>query len=107
MGIEYRSGSICFGYLLSHRAQAEYEHLQNIPLADENTDNLLLKIDILIGSSYYWKFVTNEIRRGEIGSVALASKLGYILSGQYMNIVILRRCLLIVKQLLYHMCLML
>ena len=50
-------------------------------MADENTDYLPLKIDILIGSSYHWKFVANEIRRGEIGPVVLASKLGYILSG--------------------------
>ena len=50
-------------------------------MADENPENLPLRIDILVGASFYWDFMTGEIIRGQSGPVALSSKLGYILSG--------------------------
>ena len=62
-------------------AKAEYTHLQTLSMADENPENFPLRIDILVGASYYWDFMTGEIIRGRSGPVALSSKLGYILSG--------------------------
>ena len=38
-------------------------------------------IDILIGLDYYWTFVTDEVRRGENGPVAINSRLGCLVSG--------------------------
>ena len=38
-------------------------------------------MDILIGSDYYWEFITGEILRGNSGPVAINTKLGWVLSG--------------------------
>ena len=37
--------------------------------------------DLLIGSDYYWNFVTGETKRGKEGPIAVNSKLGCLLSG--------------------------
>ena len=58
-----------------------YDHLKNLKLADKNPKNLDMKIDILIGSDFYWQFLTNDIVRGNGGPVAVRSALGYVLSG--------------------------
>ena len=38
-------------------------------------------VDILIGAQDYWNFIEQKTVRGTNGPTALASKLGYILSG--------------------------
>ena len=56
-----------------------YPHLHGLKLADysDSEDS----IDVLIGSDYYWDFVTSEIVRGDFGPTAVNSKFGWILSG--------------------------
>ena len=49
--------------------------------ADNNTESKALKIDVLIGGDYYCDFVCDEVVRGESDTVALLTKLGYVLSG--------------------------
>ena len=58
---------------------SSYPHLQGLQLADcsDSQDS----IDVLIGSDYYWDFVTNEIVRGDFGPTAINSKFGWLLSG--------------------------
>lgn len=53
-----------------------------LELADEpsSSENYIM-IELLIGSDYYWLFVTGETRRGEEGPIAVDSKLGWLLSG--------------------------
>ena len=62
-------------------AQENYSHLRNLKLADSNPENLPMDIDILIGAQDYWNFIEQKTVRGTNGPTALASKLGYILSG--------------------------
>ena len=62
-------------------AKCSYDHLRSLPLADSNTGNHSLEVDILTGSDYYWHIVNNQIISGKSGPVALSTKLGYILSG--------------------------
>lgn len=62
-------------------AVENYEHLKNLKLADSNPTNSSLKIDVLIGSDFYWDFMTNEVKKGKEGPVAVSSKLGYVLNG--------------------------
>ena len=62
-------------------AVEKYSHLKGLVLADNNVENTSLSVDILIGSDFYWDFIGNEVVRGELGPVALESKLGFILSG--------------------------
>ena len=38
-------------------------------------------IDVLIGSDFYWKFVSGEVHQGSAGPVAIQSKFGWLLSG--------------------------
>ena len=38
-------------------------------------------IDVLVGSDFYWAFVTREIIKTDHGPVAISSKLGWLLSG--------------------------
>jgi len=59
----------------------EYNHLSGLELADYSGEVDAGVIDILIGSDFYWKFVTGELRRGDVGPVAIYSKLGWLLSG--------------------------
>ena len=56
-----------------------YPHLHGLKLADysDSEDS----IDVLIGSDYYWDFVTSEIVRGDFGPTAVNSKFGWLLSG--------------------------
>ena len=56
-----------------------YPHFYGLKLADYS--NSLDSINVLIGSDYYWNFVTNEIVRGDSGPTAINSKFGWILSG--------------------------
>ena len=62
-------------------AAEKYKHLRNLNLADPNYGTS--HIDILVGSDYYWSFVTNDIIRGpsDDAPVAIKTNLGFILSG--------------------------
>ena len=64
-------------------AACNYTHLSGISLADFPAENgQELNVDILIGSDYYWHFLTGGCIKGEQNSpVALDSMLGWILSG--------------------------
>ncbi|XP_068757291.1 uncharacterized protein [Montipora capricornis] len=63
-------------------AQASYEHLSSLELADSSTGGDGMLIDILIGSDFYWQFMTSEIRFGMYGGpVAINTHLGWVLSG--------------------------
>ena len=44
-----------------------------------------MNVDILIGCQNYWDFIGYKQIRGESGPVAIASRLGFVLSGPYGN----------------------
>ena len=58
-----------------------YGHLSQLDLADFNQDEAM-QVDLLIGSDFYWEFVTGRTIRGEDGPVAIEISLGWVLSGQ-------------------------
>ena len=59
-----------------------YRHLADIELADsDRQDNDQKEVNLLIGSGYYWLFVTGEMRRTGDGPVAINTKFGWVLSG--------------------------
>ena len=63
----------------SHVDANNYPHLHGLKLAHySNSED---SIDVLIGSDYYWDFVTSEIVRGDFGPTAVNSKFGWLLSG--------------------------
>ena len=63
-----------------HLNVSHYPHLNGLHLAD--CYNPQDSIDVrLIGSDYYWDFVTTEIVRKELGPTAINSKFGWLLSG--------------------------
>ena len=58
----------------------KYESLKSLQLvSDPSHDNK--PIDVLIGSDFYWHFVTGNVIRKETGLVAIESKFGWNLSG--------------------------
>jgi len=57
-----------------------YAHLDGLELADEPCTSAR-SIDLLIGSDYYWNFVTGETKRGVKGPITINSKFGWLLSG--------------------------
>ena len=67
--------------LPSVTAVGEYTHLSDLELADFSGGPDTAAIDLLIGSDFYWQFVTGEVRRGSAGPVAIHSTLGWLLSG--------------------------
>ncbi|XP_068689246.1 uncharacterized protein [Montipora foliosa] len=63
-------------------AQASYEHFSSLELANSSTGGDGMPIDILIGSDFYWQFMTGEIRFGMYGGpVAINTHMGWVLSG--------------------------
>ena len=66
-------------------AQATYEHLVELKLADSTNGSSEIEIDALIGGDSYWCFMTGEMKRGRDGPVALKTILGWVLSGAYHN----------------------
>ena len=57
-----------------------YGHLSQLDLEDVCL-NETLEVDLLIGSDFYWEFVTGETIRGDNGPVAINTTLGWVLSG--------------------------
>ena len=57
-----------------------YPHISGLDLADNPLDETR-EIDVLMGSDFYWEFVTGEVVRGVEGPVAINTTLGWMLSG--------------------------
>ena len=57
----------------------KHNYLRHLPLA-EHIDAEIFQIDLLIGADFYWAIVEDHTVRGP-GPTAVASKLGYLLSG--------------------------
>ena len=72
--------SIC-SPVSSHVEIKEYPHLQGLSLANNFASDSDKDIGILIGANHYFDFVTGDIVKGSSGPVAIASKLGWLLSG--------------------------
>ena len=73
------SPSIC-SPLPSAVRVSSYPHLQDLPLADA-CDNPRKEVDVLVGSNFYWSFVTGDVSKSSEGPAAVSSKLGWLLSG--------------------------
>ena len=69
---------------LPSKVSVNHPHLYGLDFADEPFDSQVSSesIDILIGSDYYWDFVTGETKRGDDGPIAVKSTLGWLLSGR-------------------------
>ena len=62
-------------------ASEKYRRLHKPKLAGSLKNNRM-KVDVLIGAYFYWSFVENTIFRGyHYDSIALKSKLGFLLCG--------------------------
>jgi len=61
--------------------QESFNHLSSVELADKSNRTTHMEVDILIGSEYYRKLMTGDMRRSEDGLVALYYKFGWVLSG--------------------------
>ena len=62
-------------------ARENFQHLSGLDLADSSHLGDTLEVDLLIGSDYYWSFVTSRVLRGRIGPTAIHTRLGWVLSG--------------------------
>ena len=56
-------------------------HFSSLELADWADQGSQLEVDILIGSDYYWDFVTGPVSKSTCGPTAIHTKLGWVLSG--------------------------
>ena len=65
---------------LAGAPQRYFKHLQGLRLAHPIMQDETFRIDILIGSDFYYKIILDRIIRGT-GPVAVESRLGYLLSG--------------------------
>ena len=73
--------AICSPLQIPIRLQ-QYPHLQELDLADTSASkHLSYKVDLLIGSDFYWDVVTGDIMCGNKGPTAMSSKFGWLLSG--------------------------
>ena len=78
--VAYTSPVICSS-LPAMMNFCEYEHLDDLELADGDSHDSKKSIDVLVGSDYYWSIVTGDTVVGDSGPVVLGSKLGWLLSG--------------------------
>uniref|UniRef100_A0A1X7UQR4 DUF1758 domain-containing protein n=1 Tax=Amphimedon queenslandica TaxID=400682 RepID=A0A1X7UQR4_AMPQE len=62
-------------------AQKVFGYLSKLELADTPEDTGSSTVDMLIGSDYYWRFVTERVCCGTNGPVAIHTKLGWVHSG--------------------------
>ena len=62
-------------------AKNQYDHLKYLKLSDFSDSKFNCNLDILNGTDYYWDFVSDNIRRGNSGPVAVETILGWALSG--------------------------
>ena len=60
-----------------------YPHLSGQELADDSGDVRELQVDILIGSDYYWQFITGQLQRGTSGPVVIQTCLGWSFLDQF------------------------
>lgn len=56
-----------------------YGHLSQLGLDIDQDESM--QVDLLIGSDFYWEFVTGKTIRGDGGPVAIETTLGWVLSG--------------------------
>ena len=54
---------------------------KGLELADHSDGKSCLRVDVLIGSDYYWELVTGSVCRSAGGPTAIHTKLGWVLSG--------------------------
>ena len=54
---------------------------KSLDFADYSDGKSSLRVDILIGSGYYWELVTGSVCRSERGPTAIHTKVGWVLSG--------------------------
>ena len=66
----------------------KYRHLSYLNFADSNAENKTPDTDILIGRNDYLESMYDKVVRGESGPVAILTKLGFVLSGRGVMIVI-------------------
>ena len=67
-------------------AQATYEHLIDLKLADVTDGESKLMINMLIGADYYWDYVKDDvIRCDDKGPTAIRTSLGWVLSGNMID----------------------
>ena len=59
-------------------------HLKGLKLAHLFKDGVL-NIDLLMGADLYWHVAQDRIVRADTGSVAMQSRVGYLLSGPTTN----------------------
>lgn len=59
---------------------SQYAHLSGLELADSSGSGRD-SIDVLVGSDFYWSFVSDEIQPASRGPIAINNKLGWFLSG--------------------------
>lgn len=56
-------------------------YFSGLKLADFGTEGETLDVDILVGSDYYWKFLTDHNVKGAQGSTTVHTELGWVLAG--------------------------
>ena len=71
---------ICDLLTIQNVSESKFTHLERSDLADVLQDSSL-QVDLLIGSDFYWQFVTGETVHGAEGPVAVKTTLGWVLSG--------------------------
>ena len=54
---------------------------KGLEFADYSDGKTSLRVDVLVGSDYYWELVTGSVCRSDCGPAAIHTKLGWVLSG--------------------------
>ena len=66
------------------RSSVPYPYLQGIKLAESSEESEDMEIDLSVGGDHVWKFLLNEVIRGENdleGPVATNTRVGWVLNG--------------------------
>lgn len=63
-----------------HQGMGDLPHLRGLKLAHPITSDESFEVSLLIGADHYWDLIEDHVIRGH-GPTAVASKIGYLLSG--------------------------
>lgn len=59
--------------------QESFDHISSLELADSSDGSTPMEVNLLVGSDYYWRLMTGDIRRGADEPVAMYSRFRWVL----------------------------
>ena len=71
---------VCYPLVSEHITSQTTPTFKSLDFEDHSDRRSTLRVDVLIGSDYYWELVAGSVCRSAAGPTAIHTKLGWVLS---------------------------